>query len=697
MKNENGDNVVDQVEIETDMVNPPDLASLKEDYASSRQYHQSVCNRIDHWKAVLAAEKSASLKKRKGRSKFVAKLARRQAEWTYSDISEPFLNAPNLFAITGQTGKDVEAAKQNSIILNNQINNQIDKTFVMDSIAHVLVDEGTVVLRAIWNYEEGTKRVEVPDYSFIPIAPNDPLVQMYEQIGQVSQQGQMPPNLPPSLIAGFKASLKAGVPVRAEQKGTRTVNEKYTKHNEPDIRVLSLKDVVVDPNAGGSISKAKFVIYEFEISKSQMLVDGNYHNIDALPEPMGHDVDVDSMTERDDKQFSYNDSALKLYHAKEYWGYGDIDGTGIVQPFICTWIAGIMVKLQRHALPEIGIPFEIIKYMEVFGENYGEPDTALIEDNQKMVSVIMRGMVDTLARSSTGQRAVRDNMLDPINYKRFLTGQDFKTRGSVAPEQIFHTFKYPELGNSGPYMMDIMNREAESLSGTQPFGADGQKSTQSVGGQKLALDATIKRKMSIIRRVTAGLVSIGRKIIAMNAVFLDEEETVRITDKEFVKIKRDDLAGRFDLQMTVSTAERDEVKASELSFMLQTNGPSDDPQEKRIIRAKIARLRNMHDLADQISAYQPTPDPLQVATAEAELELIRAQIKDAEGRAHENFANGEYDLMRVKTEELKQSKLQAEIALLDLDFIEVESGVKQERAKELAKVNHRNNSSNSKK
>ena len=685
--------VVDQKKIKTDMKKPPSLPHLKEDLRETSQYHDTICNKLDRWKRVLSAEKSPSLKNRKGRSKYVAKLARRQAEWTYSDISEPFLNAPKLFTVSGQTQQDMAAATQNSLILNNQYNHQMNKTNLFDRIAHVVVDEGTVILKAGWNFEEGMKDEEVPNYGFRDIDPNDPasaqILGMYQQVGAMYEANQqIPANIPPEIIAGFKASVQTGRQLVAVEDGTKIVKKKYTKVNSPRIDVYSIRDVIIDPNANGDITNAKFVIHKFKISKSEMLVAGNYHNIDAIPDDHHNDHSDDSIYKEDKNNFNYKDKAMQLYDIYEYWGFADIDDTGIVQPFIASWIGDVLVKLERHSLPEMGIPFEIIKYMEVFEENYGEPDAELIADNQKLSSAIMRGMVDTLSRSSAGQRAVRENMLDPINFKRFTNGQDFNVRGNVAPENIFHTFTYPEIGQTAPFVLDMMTREAESLSGTQPFGADGQKTTQSVGGQKLALDATIKRKMSIIRRVTAGIVSITRKIMVMNSAFLDEEEVVRITDKEYVTVMRDDLQGNFDLKLSVTSAEKNEIQAQELAFMLQTNAASSDPGEVKMIRIKAARLRGMDDLADQIQAYQPEPDPLAVATAEANLELIKAQIKDAEGRAHENFANGEYDLERVKTERLKQAKLEAEIAQLDLDFIETESGVKQERNKEIAHINN---------
>jgi hypothetical protein len=109
--------------------------------------------------------------------------------------------------------------------------------------------------------------------------------------------------------------------------------------------------------------------------------------------------------------------------------------------------------------------------------------------------------------------------------------------------------------------------------------------------------------------MAAGVVKAGRKIIAMNAVFLEDREVIRVTNQSFVDIRRDDLPGNFDISLAISTAEEDNAKAQELSFMLQTVGPNAGWGVTSLILSDIARLRKMPDLAKKIADYQPEPDP----------------------------------------------------------------------------------------
>ena len=174
----------------------------------------------------------------------------------------------------------------------------------------------------------------------------------------------------------------------------------------------------------------------------------------------------------------------------------------------------------------------------------------------------------------------------------------------------------------------------------------------------------------------------------MNQEFMEEEEVVRVTHKEFVKVRRLDLAGNFDLSLTISTAEEDNAKAEELAFMLQTGAQSADPGEVRMIRAEIARLRKMPDLARRIEEYQPQPDPLEEERKQLEIELLKAQIANENAKAIENNANGELDQAKAEVERAKARLFESEKDQKDLDFIEQESGVSQARDIEKQSLQH---------
>ena len=169
------------------------------------------------------------------------------------------------------------------------------------------------------------------------------------------------------------------------------------------------------------------------------------------------------------------------------------------------------------------------------------------------------------------------------------------------------------------------------------------------------------------------------KIISMNQVWLSDEEILRITDEDFIAIKRSDLAGSFDLTLDVSTAEADNQKASELAFMLQTIGQSVPYDITKLILSKIADLRKLPDLSKAISEFVPQPDPMVVQQQQLQMELLKAQIQNEYAKAAENEVDRELKAARVQNELAKAGKVSSERDKLDLDYVEQASGLKQER------------------
>ena len=222
-------------------------------------------------------------------------------------------------------------------------------------------------------------------------------------------------------------------------------------------------------------------------------------------------------------------------------------------------------------------------------------------------------------------------------------------------------------------MLQLQNQEAESLTGVKSFagGMSGEAYGDVAAGIRGVLDASSKREMAILRRLAKGMTEIGEKMIAMNGEFLSEEEVIRVTNTEFVKIKREDLAGNFDLTVDISTAEVDNQKAQDLGFMLQTIGPNMDFGMVQMILADIADLKRMPALAERIRRYAPQPDPLVEKAKELEIMKLEKEIEEIVAR----------------TEQLKadaQKKL-AEADHKNLEVVEQETGTKHERDMEKQK------------
>lgn len=665
----------------TEWKNPPTIRDLKQDLEDARQVHASQVTKIKEWLDNLHVRGKAAVKSAAGSSSVVPKLIRKQAEWRYAALSEPYLSTDELFKVKPISWEDRKSAQQNQLVLNNQFSTKINKVKFIDDYVRTGVDEGTIIVRLGWEFEEEDFIEMVPIVSFVPDATFAPTLQQVMQM-RAESPSEFATNVPEELKQALQMSEESGIPMRPVVTGEQPVTKKRTTKNQPTVEVCNFNNVIVDPTAMGDIKKANFIIFTFESNKAKLKKEGKYKNLDRINivnnSPL---MAPDHASNSIDPNYNFNDDPRKQIVVHEYWGYWDINGDGLLKPFVAAWIGDTLVRMEENPFPDKGLPAVIVQYLPVRNENYGEPDGVLIEDNQKIAGAVTRGMIDIMGKSANGQTGIRKDMLDLTNRRKFEKGQDYEFNANVDPRQGVYMHVYPEIPQSAGMMLQLQNMEAESLTGVKSFsqGVSGNALGDVAAGVRGALDAASKRELGILRRLSAGIVEIGRKIISMNAEFLEPEEVVRITNEEFVTIRRDDLPGNFDLKLSISTAEEDDKKAQELAFMLQTMGNNMDPEMSRMILSDIARLRKMPDLAKKIEMYQPQPDPVQQKMQELEIAKLEAEIAEVQAKTQSLLAGAGLASAKSNTEVAKAENLSSDTDKKNLDFVEQETGVTQER------------------
>ena len=667
----------------TNWKNPPKLGELKQDLLDAKPIHDAKVSKITVWLQNLEEGGAPPKDAPKTGSKIAPKLIRKQAEWRYPALSEPFLSTSDLFNVKPVSWEDRGAARQNQMVLNYQFNTQIQKVKFIDEYVRTAVDEGTVLVRAGWEFEEEETKEPVLYVTYVVDPAFAPMIEQLDQL-RATDPVQYKATVPNELRQAHMLSQEQGAPVRPQINGVDPSGKKVMKtvKNRPTVEICNYKNAVIDPSCNGDITKAQFIGYSFESSLAQLRKAGIYKNLDFVDPSLASVLSApDHATDAAVAgTFNFKDKPRKKLVVQEYWGFWDVHGNGTVVPFVAAWVGNVMVRLELSPFPDRSLPFVLVHYLPVRRSTHGEPDGALLEDNQKVIGAVTRGMIDLMGKSANSQTGTAKGMLDAVNKRRFQQGQDYEFNDKD-PRLGIHMHTFPEIPQSAPLMLQMQNMEAESLTGVKSFsqGVSGQSLGDVAAGVRGALDAASKRELGILRRLAQGIIEIGRKFIAMNAEFLSEEEVVRVTNEEFVMVRRDDLAGNFDLELSISTAEEDHNQARELSFMLQTMGNNMDPAMSRMILAEIARLRKMPDLAKRIENYQPQPDPAAQQMQQLQMQLIMAQIEELRSKAMKNQADSQLSGAKIGTEQAKANDLSAGADLKNLDFVEQESGVKQAR------------------
>jgi hypothetical protein len=630
------------------------LQSLKADLTNATPTKKQWDMKRREWTNQHNGEKYGN--EEAGKSAIVSRDIKKQSEWQHASIIDPFVSSSDVVKCLPITSEDAHAARQNQLLLNTQFCRRFDRYNFMAKAVKVLDMEGTAIIQTGWDYQEEKVMADV-------------------EVVEVDEYGQQ-----------FVT--------------TRKEEQTVVKRNQPTAKVCRNEDIYIDPTCEDDMDKCQFVIYRYETDISTLKKDGRYKNLGRVAQSLGQtSYDYDYRPE-DQTRFQFKDDARRKVIVHEYWGNYDVDEDGVAEPIVCAWVNDTIIRLQDNPYPDGKPPFLVVPFNAVPFHIFGEANAELIGDNQKIKTAIMRGLIDNMAQSNNGQVGVRKGALDPVNRKKYLSGKSFEYNGT---RDDFWQGSFNPLPSSAFDMLGMMNNEIESLTGVKSFsgGINGASLGQTATGARGAMDATSVRRMNIVRNISENLVKpLLRKWMVYNAEFLEEEEVVRVTNEKFVPVRRDDLDGSIDIDLSISTAEDDAAKVQQLSFLLQTLGAGLDPVITKELMAQILELSRLPDQAANLRKYEPQQDPMEqqmkqlaMEKMKAEIEKMRADVTDKMARAQENEIDAQLKQQKVQVEAAKARNLNSTADLSDLEFLERDSGTSaRERMQELqAKHEHEMN------
>lgn len=609
------------------------LAAFKADMKAADSLRLEMVAKVDKWKLEYHGKPYGN--EQKGKSALVSRDIKRQDEWQHASVKDPFVSHPDIVKCTPITFEDRPSAEQSELILNYQFTRQFNRYAFMTDVIKLYYAEGTVIVKCSWDYEDKEVEVEMPVYAQHPLT---------------------------------------GEPVQID---TKLVKQLKVLSNRPDAQICRLEDIFLDPTAEGDVNKAQFGIHRYESDMSTLRKSKKYKNLDKLRALDAQSDEGDYEPEReqgDGSEFRFTDKPRKKLVVYEYWGYYDINNTGIVEPIICTWVNDTIIQLESNPYPDEAIPFLILANNSIPFHIYGEANAELVGDNQKITTAIKRGLLDNMANSNNAQKGMRVGSLDPLNKKRFLNGKNFEFNGA---QSDFFDGSYNQIPTSAFSVMEMVNNETESMLGVKSFtgGINGNHLGNTATSARGAMDAVSVRRLDIVRNIAENLIKpLMRKWLSYNGEFLSEQEVVRITNSQYIPIKQDDLNGAIDIQIEVSTSEDNSSKAQELSFLLQTLGQTMDQGMKNLLMGQIAKLHKMPDLAKMLEEYQPKPDPFAEKMKELEVRKTEAEIVERESRAMENQVDMRLKNANAALAEAKAVEIGSTTDLKDQEFVKNESG-----------------------
>ncbi len=617
------------------------LEAFKQDLRASEELKSRNDAKVAQRRAVYRGDLYNN--EEEGKSQIVPKVAKRQSEWAHASLKDPFVNTADIIKCNPVTFEDVASARQSELLLNTQFCRQFDRYNFITKCIKVLDVDATLIVQCGWETED--KEIEVE-----------------REVVKIDEDG-------------------------FEYIALDIVTETVVTKNRPTAKVCRSEDIFIDPTCQDDFNKAQFIVYRHETDISSLKKDGRYSNLDKIEEdsnPNDSEYISPNIT-----SFKFQDKPRKKIIVYEYWGNYDIDRDGVAEPIVCSWVGDVIIRLQANPLPDGKPPFLVIPFSSVPFQMYGENNLDLIADQQKVITALTRGFINNMASSTNGQVGVRKGALDPVQKKRFYATKNFEF--NTSPTDIWQGH-YNQLPSSAFNMLALQNNEVESLTGTKGFsgGLSGGSLGSTATGVRGVLDATSTRRLDLVRNLAENLIKpLMRKWMSYNAEFLSDEEVVRITNSEFIPIKRDDLRGEVDIDIVISTAEDNANKSQELSFLLQTLGNTVPFELTQKLLAKIAGLSKLPDLEKELAEYKPEPDPveeklkqlevlrleLEAQKLEAEIAALRSETKENEGDQAEKFAAARVKNAQAEKLIAETTRTHSQTHKLDLDYIKADEQV----------------------
>ena len=484
----------------TSWKNEPTCQDLKNDYENSSSFHEEYKRKLLQYAEDRDGGKKITAKP--GKSTARPKVVRKNAEWKYPKLEDPFLNTEDMFEIRPRTWEDTKAAEQNELLLNYQWSTKIPKVKLVNDVVRFLVDEGTVIVKSGWSVKEEIVKVmqDEPIYA----GPEESIALMEQAVNS----GQMS-------VEEFQEKMMSGTPM---QIGVRQVEVEAPKivKNQPKYEVCNNANIIIDPTCEGNIEEANFVIHEYDTSMAELKAEeyykdpetgevaGVYKNLNLIKNKSG-ELMYDEYKSDSYNEFKFTDKARKKLTAYEYWGYWDINGDDELVPIVATWVGDVLIRLEENPFPHKRLPFSIATYMPIKKEVMGEPDAELLRENQESIGKLTRAAHDITSEQAVGQEFIDETLFPNMAVKQqYEKGNTVYYRAGMSPKNAIYKKDIAPVPPSVFNMIQWQQAEAESLTGTKAFsgGISGNSLGDSVGGVRSALDATSQRELSILRRLS---------------------------------------------------------------------------------------------------------------------------------------------------------------------------------------------------
>lgn len=579
------------------------LHTFKKDLADSRNAKGTIENQIITWINLWEGSIEGGIAD--GRSRIVHKEVEKQGMTFVANAISPFINTKDVVRLNPTGASDFIQASMMEEILNFQFKRKFNGVgFIRDAI-YQAIKEGTSCAKIGWSIKQD-----------------------YDTYEEFVDNGE-----------GEVEKVVTKVP--------RTIDSR------PTAELVKIEDMFVDPSATNP-EEAQYFIHKMTMTMSEL------RSLDTKYNPNGIYKDTDSIViARDDNKSSlesyrytqqnvngmsttkdYEDNPRKKVTVYEYWGNYDLDGSGIAEPCVCTWVGNTVIRLEENPMPDKKPPFSFFQFYKDPTKFWGFALAHINGNHQRVITAITRGLIENLAYSNNNMYAVKKGALDQVNRRlleRAKPNTVIEFNSNTAAEAIQPLQPLP-VAPQVFSMYEMFKQEAEMVTGISKNMQGAQLSSYSTATEsQITSGYGEKRMIEIMTRfVDSFLRPIIKKWIKLNEVYLDPKDIERITDAQGFQGWQ--LEADIDVDISVALSGLDGVKAQQITALVQAISPmvQSGQAPADIITKLISKqcdIWGFEDIAKELLTFQPKPDPAQQAQQQMEMQKAQADIEASKAQA----------------------------------------------------------------
>lgn len=277
----------------------------------------------------------------------------------------------------------------------------------------------------------------------------------------------------------------------------------------------------------------------------------------------------------------------------------DIRGDGLLRPCIVTICEDVVLR-EPIENPYGGPPFELGYIFKEPNKAIGRPLPAMLEQQQKVLTNLLRSMQDSAARSTyagwltsdpKAHSMLRDFAPGHVGYVPDVSKvQELKTS---APSQfIFNAFQ-----------LSLQEVSKESGINENQMGLDNNSLNKTAAGMNMRLTASMQRQKLYAHRMARWWKRILRRILDIIRLFPPQDDVGSVGSE--IMIREEDLAGQFSVDIEVGVGPQDrQAQATLMSQYVQMLAQVMIPQGMAQPAHFLKAVDAMYEYQDMdVSAY----------------------------------------------------------------------------------------------